>query len=320
MPKTRIPSSLKLAAIGTFAFAAQFGCSDDPQPGTTFPPNNNTSGTGNNTAGTPGSGGTPFGTAGTSAGVSGSSPFGTAGTPATAGAGGAGTAGAATGGTGGAGTAGATTGGTGGTGIVPQDPYCMGKTPDALPFQVTSAFYPSGWYPDGKQIELPGEGTSPALAIDACSAGERAAGAVGACTAWRYKPNTPATWAAVGYVTSDGAGGMHAPVCLPTDATALTFLARGVKGGEKLSIGGLAVDPEVIIELTTEWKRFAIPVTGVNYNSFESGVKSGFSWKVDPVENQPVVEFWVDDIQVVKGDLPPDPSGSGGDGSGGANQ
>jgi hypothetical protein len=318
VPKTRIPSSLKLATLGAFAFAAQFGCSDDPQqPMTMFP---STAGSGNGTAGTPSTGGSPFGTAGTAstAGTpsTGGSPFGTAGTPTTGGTGGAGTAGATTGGTGGAGTAGA---GTAGTGIVPQDPFCKGKTLETLPFSVTTAFYPSGWYPDGMQIELPGANGAAPLAIDGCGA-ERAEGAVGACTAWRYKPKDPATWAAVGYVTSDGAGGMHAPVCLAEGATALTFLARGVKGGEKLSIGGLSIDPEQEITLTPKWKRYSIPLAGVTYNSFESGVKSGFSWKVDPVaapEVQPVVEFFVDDIQVVSGDLP-DPGGEGGAG-GGAN-
>jgi hypothetical protein len=194
--------------------------------------------------------------------------------------------------------------------MVPNDPYCKGKTPETLPFSVSAAFYPSGWYPDGKQIEAPTD------LGDACTTG-RIPGAVGGCTAWRYKPATKASWAAVGWVNSDGKGFVHPPVCLPADATALTFLARGVKGGEKLNIGGLGIKPEVAIELTSEWKRFAIPLEGVTYNSSDSGVKSGFSWTVVPPAAPAVaeaVEFFIDDIQVVKGALPPDPSGGGGEG------
>jgi hypothetical protein len=306
---TRISSGIKLVALGAFAFAAQIACSDDPAQTPIIPPGNS-SGTGNNTAGTPSSGGT-FGSAGTPSNTSGTS-FGTAGTPATGGTASVGGTGA--GGTAGAGTAGTATAGSGGTGVVPNDPYCMGKTPEALPFSVSAAFYPSGWYPDGMQIETPAD------LGDACTTG-RSPGAVGGCTPWRYKPAATASWAAVGWVTSDGKGFVHPPVCLPADATALTFLARGVKGGEKLSIGGLGVNPEKLIQLTNAWKRFSIPLAGVTYNSLESGVKSGFSWKVEPPAPPAMaeaVEFFIDDIQVVKGELPPDPSGGGGAGGGGA--
>lgn len=292
MVSPRISSAIKLVALGAFASVAQIACSDDPPQDPALPPGN-TSGTGNHAAGSPSSGGTAS----------------TAGTAGTGGSGGS-TGGGHAGGTAGTGTAGA---GTAGTGVVPNNPYCMGKTPEALPFDVSGAFYPSGWYPDGKQIEAPAD------LGDACTTG-RTAGAVGSCTPWRYKPAATASWAAVGWILSDGKGFVHPPVCLPADATALTFLARGAKGGEKLSIGGLNVNPEVAIELTSEWKRFAIPLKGVTYNSFDSGVKSAFSWKVVPPAAPAVaeaVEFFIDDIQVVKGDLPPDPSGGGEGGEGG---
>jgi hypothetical protein len=311
--KTRISSSIKLITFGAFVSGALVACSDDPQPITTFP--GQTAGT-NSTAGTSSTGGTFGSTAGTGpVGVSGSS-FGTAGTPATGG-GGAGTAGATTGGTGGAGTAGA---GTAGTGVVvPQEPYCKDKPAEALPFNVSAAFYPSAWGPPEepglKQIAAP----DPMTMGDACGDG-RVAGAVGGCIAWRYTPTATPNYAFVAWVKDNMMGFVHPNVCLPADATALTFLARGVKGGEKVVIAGLDAN-EQEFTLTPKWKRYSIPLTGVTYNSFESGVKSGFSWKIVPVAApavQPTVEFFTDDIQVIKGDLPPDPGGEGGAGSGGA--
>lgn len=309
MLKTRIPSSIKLATLGAFALAAQFGCSDDPQPQTQFP-QGNTSGTANNTAGTTGAGGS-FGTAGTTMNVSGSG-FGTAGTPATGGTGGS-TAGTDAGGTAGTGTAGA---GTAGTGIVPQDPFCMGKAAEALPYQVTSGFKQAGWSPSAVTQFKSGADITPNPPAN-CT--ERVPGAQGDCSVWRYTPDAAgASVAWVEWILQWDPGYAHPPVCIAEGATNLIFHAKGTKGGEKVAFGAPGVAEDVEMTLTNEWKRYEIPLTG-EYNSFASGVTKGFAIKVTPADPAEVVEFYVDNILIVK-DLPPDPvgGGEGGAGAGGA--
>jgi hypothetical protein len=289
----------QLACLGALAFAAQVACSDAPGPKTTpFPMTS------------AGSAGTPASTAGasgsfTSAGTGGT--FGTAGSFTSGGMGGQ----QATGGS--AGAAGAATAGTGG--VIVTAPYCEGKTLTALPFNVQSAFFPSAWQGDFSQIAIPEEPT-----VDACA--DRAEGALGdenRCSAWRYTPNaTAASWAAVAWSTYAEPNFTHPPVCLAAGATAVTFFARGVAGGEKLSVAALGAQ-EMVIELTDEWERYEIPLAGVEYNSFDVGVKTGFSWKVDPATPPavtPVTEFFIDSIQVVSGD--PGGGEGGASGMGGA--
>lgn len=307
MANTRITSSIKLAAFGAFAFAAQVACSDDPvqQP---FTPNN-TSGAGN-TAGTPSTGGT-FGTAGTPSNTSGTG-FGTAGTPATAGAGGS-TGGSAAGGTAGTGTAGT---GTAGTGIVPQEPFCMGKTLEPLPYIVTSGFKQAGWSPSAVMQIKAGAQITP-NPPDNCTV--RLPGAQGDCSVWRYTPDptTPsAAW--VEWILQWDPGYAHPPVCIAEGATKLIFHAKGTAGGEVVSFGAPGVAEDMEVTLTADWKRYEIELG--EYNSFQSGVTKGFAIKIVPDATTPAVaEFYVDNILIVK-DLPPDPAGGGegGAGSGGA--
>ena len=293
----------ELLCLGAIAVTAAIACSDAPAPKTTpFPMGGSSSGgTPSSTAGSAGSFTTTAGTGGT---------FSAAGTFSTAGSGSGGEL--AAGGT--AGAAGSGTAGTGGVVITP--PYCEGKTLEALPFDVQSSFYPSSWQGDFSQIAVPTD-----LALDACTT--RPSGAVGDaghCTKWRYTPNaTTASWAAVAWSTYADANFTHPPVCLAANAKSVTFFARGAKGGEKVSVGALGAN-EVTIELTTAWKKFSISLDGVDYNTFEVGVKTGFSWKIDPAappDTTPVTEFFIDSIQVVADEPGAGGEGAGGEGAGG---
>jgi hypothetical protein len=295
---TRMSSSIKLAALGAFAFATQIACSEEPQPDSAIP--TDTSGTGNNTAGTPPTGGST-GAAGTPANTSGSGNN-TAGTPATGGS--TGTAGTHAGGTGGTATAGT----TGGTGTVPPKPFCMGKMLEPLPYHVTTGFKQAGWSPSASAQVKSGAEITPNPPPN-CT--DRVEGAVGDCSVWRYTPDPAgATSAWVEWILQWDPGYAHAPVCVAEGATKLIFHAKGTKGGEVVSFGG-AGTTELEVTLTADWKRYEIALG--TYNSLESGVKTGFSWKVEPSEPAVVVEFYVDNIMMVK-DLPADPDGDGGGG------
>ena len=86
-----------------------------------------------------------------------------------------------------------------------------------------------------------------------------------------------------------------------TGAKKLTFWARGDKGGEQVdfSYGGIqkdkpfhdSSDGKVSVELTTEWKQYAIDLTGKDL----SCIKSGFGWSFQGA-GKPVA-FYLDDIQ-----------------------
>lgn len=286
----------QLAAVGCLAFAVQVACSDAPTQSGNVPifPTAGTSagGTPANTAGTPAASGS-FSTSGS---------FGTAGTTDVGGTGGT------TGGTATAGTA--TTAGTGGTTVVvPPTPYCQGKTLSTLPYTVETNYFPSGWSVGPPDISVPAD-----LVYDACTS--RVTGAVGNCTKWRYTPQAvPApVWVIWAVPPLAPAATSHA--CLATGATAIAFCARGEKGGEKIQTGGAGVN-EAEITLTDEWKTFTVPLTGVNYNTDENGVPTGFVWKVVPAAVPAITEFFIDKIQIVKDAPGADYCGDGGDGGGG---
>jgi hypothetical protein len=274
---------------------AQIACSSEPPPGKgqpTFTPAGTSAGGNASVFPTAGTGGT-FETAGTG--------FGTAGTD---------VGGTSTGGTGE--TAGTGTAGTPPIVVVP--PYCEDKTPAPLPFEVTTAFYESAWQGDFTQISVPAD-----LAMNACDDANRPADHVGGCSKWRYTPAaTGATWAAVAWVNRADDKFTHEPVCLAEGAKGISFYARGVKGGEIISVGGAGA-LEVAFTLTADWKKYYLPLDGVDYNNAKQGLPSGFSWKVDPAEPAeltPITEFFIDSIQVVSTDAPVD-SGEGGAGAGG---
>jgi hypothetical protein len=290
----RISNRISLAAVGAFAFAAPIACSEAPPDGPVAPPRN-TSGAGNTAGSSSGTGGTA-GTAGATANTSGTAGTGKGG----GGAGGTGTAGTATGGA-----------GTGGTGVAPKPPFCMGKPLEPLPYVVTSGFKQAGWSPSAVTQLKTGAEITPDPP-DNCS--ERVPGAEGECSVWRYTPDPAGASAAwVQWILQWDAGYTHPPVCVAEGATKLIFHAKGTAGGEVVHFGG-AGTTEVAFTLTNEWKRYEIALG--TYNSADSGVKTGFSFKIVPDKAAPeTVEFYVDNILLVK-DLPPDPA-SGGEGGGG---
>lgn len=257
---------------------------------------------------TAGTGTAGTGTAGTNSATAGT--FGNAGTFSTAGTGTAGTATAGTGGTsaGGSGTAGATssagksaggaagsgtagTPATGGTG--PVTAYCDSAAKSPLPYTVNEGFQPSGWQGDTTAVSA-----APANP-NGCAA--RAAGSVGDCTTWKFTPNaTTPLWAGVTWSKMWDANYTHPPVCLAAGATKVTFQAKGALGGETVtfSAAGAAETP---FTLTNAWKEYAVPLNGIEYNTFADGVTSGFFWKVAPTTpNGAPVTFFIDDIQFVK--------------------
>ncbi len=274
---------------GTTATTAGTGSATTSTAGGTAAGTSSAGGTAPEAGGTGGSGVQP--TAGTGGGATaGAGGAGGSGVQPTAGTGGGATAGtggvAATGGT--TGTGGSAVGGSGGSATH----FCDGKTLAPLPFQVTTAFYASVWTGDATQISAPAD-----LPVDACQA--RAQGAVGACTAWRYTPNAAtASWAGVFWSRVADAQYTHPEVCLAAGATKVTFFARGVAGGEKITVAA-ADAPEVVMTLTNQWKAYEISLAGVRYNSDAEGVAYGFFWKVDPaVSGAVVTEFFIDGIQI----------------------
>ena len=275
--------STRALMLGGFAVAVQVACSDAPStPSTPLP---GASGSTNNTAGTPANtAGTPAMTAGTFSMTAGSAgTFSTAGTTDVGGS----TAGGM-GGTGGT-TAGTTSAGTGGTPVQPTA-FCMDQTPQTLPYTVNKNYHESGWSVGPPAISNPTD-----LAFNACT--KRVAGAVGDCTKWRYTPQTiPAPVWVIWEVPKD-APKNH--VCLPDGVNSIAFCARGVQGGEKIMAGG-AGKPEADITLTAEWKVFTVPLAGVDYNTFDNGVPTGFVWKIVPPAPAVITEFFIDKIQFVK--------------------
>jgi len=328
------PSSLSLfrrgtllAACGALAFGLQVACSDSPASPGYYP-----QGTSGTTTTTTTTGGTPAGTSGTtgtagttpitSAGTfSGAGTFSSAGTFSAAGTGGSdagGTGGQTTGGTGGqtmGGTGGAAAGtangGTGGVSV--PTAYCMGKTPAALPYTVNPAFQPATWGPaDGLlQIKVGAQIASPPT--DACAAGQRVAGALGDCTMWQYTPDaTTPQFAFVAWTTHYAVGNEGPLVCVADGAKAIVFYAKGALGGEVVTFGGGSAT-EKPFTLTKAWKQYTISLDAP-YNSFETGVTSGFAWSV--AKGAPATTFFVDGMRWVT-DIPADPTGGGSGGGGG---
>ena len=297
--RRRFPQAV---VLGSLAFGVQVACSDAPVNGgnnTTFP-----------MAGTPSTAGTPAATAGTPATTAGtfgaSGSFGTAGTPA---------GGTETGGTGGTGTAGTATAGTGGTAVVvPTTPYCMGKPLDPLPYTANDGFELSGWNA-GAQTQATANANIVNRPADACLT--RVPGAVGRCSQWHFIPAVASGFAFVQWITMWDSQFTHPPVCIAEGAKAVTFAAKGLKGGETFTVAaGLGMQDKEVV-LSTEWEHYFIPLDGVEYNSFNSGVVEGFTWKIVPTETTPVMDFFIDDIKWVK-DLPVDGGEGGAGGAGGA--
>jgi hypothetical protein len=172
-------------------------------------------------------------------------------------------------------------------------PYCDSQAKSPLPYTVNEGFQPSGWQGDITAISVP------TVTPDACAA--RPAGAVGICSKWRFTPNAAApAWAGVSWSKVWDGNYTHPPVCLQSGATKVTFQARGAMGGEQVTFSAAGA-AEIPITLTNAWQEYEVPLGGVQYNTPDDGVDSGFFWKVaPPTPAGAPVTFFVDDLQFVQ--------------------
>lgn len=237
-------------------------------------------------SGAAGDGGAIAGTGGGAAGT-GMAGTGVAGTGA-AGTGAAGTGSAGTGSAGTTGTGGSDAAGTAGTGGA-----------IALPAVVSDHFLMTGGMGDAV---VPGSVTA-STNIAAC-AGEPAAANVGACYSITYQPQplkagAPTTWAGFFWQYPANNWGATQPQLIAVGANSITFYAKGVAGGEKLTFkaGGIVNTPSVAtpfsdsftimntITLTKSWTKYSLPMSGVTYGS---GVLGAFAWVAEVPNTNPV--------------------------------
>jgi hypothetical protein len=217
-------------------------------------------------------------------------------TPGTALAGDAGTS------SGGASMAGAPSGETGSGVDTPEEDACEVRIPVAPELVISSVFYPAG-YGERDWVEL--------LGLAACS-GERVPGARGDCYAFEWTPYAlPAV--EVSWINDDA----WSPVCLEPGADRLSFWARGEHEGQLASFGFALPWIQIDVELSTAWKRFEIPLTGLDYDGHidaqdelvKPGLNAGF-WMQLAHPEQGLQRVFVDDIRltppVVQCQLPSD--------------
>jgi hypothetical protein len=227
------------------------------------------------------------GTAGTTAPTSGTAGTGAAGTGA------AGTVGAA--GTGAAGTVAGTSGAAGTT---------APTAPLALPFAVTDHFNPTGAMNDAIVLGAVTTTTD----VTAC-AGVAAGANPGLCFTITYHPQivAPATtsWGGVYWQYPDNNWGALAPLHVASGAKDVSFWAKGMAGGESITFqsGGImnavsvttpftdAFKAVLSVTLTTAWKKYTIPLTGMSYDA----VLGGFAWVATASSATPMT-FYLDGI------------------------
>jgi hypothetical protein len=210
------------------------------------------------------------------------------------GAAGMGAAGAGAAGMGAAGAAGMGAAGTGAAG--------MGVTPPAsiaLPFNISDHFKPTGGMGDGAVVGSVTFGTAAA----AC-AGEPAAANKGTCYSITYQPQpiapgAPSTWAGFFWQYPDNNWGGQQPLMIDAGAKAVTFYAKGVAGGERITFkaGGIVNTPsvttpfsdaftiETTVTLTTGWTKYSLPMANVTYGG---GVLGGFCWVASATNANPI--------------------------------
>lgn len=218
------------------------------------------------------------------------------------------------------------TAGAGGTTTVTTYPFCSPmatpvQTRVPLPLAATTVFTPSGY--EGGDATMSGGGQ-----IKRTDCADRSPQAIGACSTWTYTPAaavaaTPpnsSTWAGVAYILgyqSFGSAG-HDPICLADGATAVTFYAKGLAGGEVVTFSAAGA-MEQPFTLTNTWALYTIPISGVQYNTDAMGLTDGFFFKIGPASttDTKVVAFEVDDIQYVGATGTGGMGGAGGTSSGG---
>jgi hypothetical protein len=243
-----------------------------------------------------GAAGDPNGAAGTGPAGGGAAGSGAAGTgPAGSGPAGSGVAGSGAAGSG-AGSAGSGVAGDGaaGTGST-QPPATL-----TLPFTVSDHYRPTGGMGDGAVV-----GAVTFVTDGAACAGEPAAASAGTCYAVTYQPQpiaagAPSTWAGFFWQYPDNNWGTQQPQLVMAGAKAVTFWAKGVAGGEKITFkaGGIvnaaqstatpfsdAFTVENTVTLSKTWTKYSLPMTGVTYGG---GVLGGFCWVAAATNTTPI--------------------------------
>jgi hypothetical protein len=165
-------------------------------------------------------------------------------------------------------------------------------------FEVDRHFIPSGWMGDTGDIKL-----------DANNAQFSHTGVSSIQIIYSAKATQGQKWAGIYWQYPESNWGNNSMAFDLRGYTALTFWARGEKGGEKaeFKVGGIdgnapypdSIQPPVssgIITLTSDWKQYTINLSGQDL----SHVIGGFCWVTTKDENPNGATIYLDDIQFEK--------------------
>ena len=173
------------------------------------------------------------------------------------------------------------------------------KGPEKMPFyvyldrgSVNNHYIPSGWMGDYGDMKInPGSTDDPYMGDSAIEIKYSGAATQGARWAGIYWQNPPNNW-------GEKDGGFDL-----SNATKLTFWARGAKGGERIEefkAGGLFgeySDSDVAgigpVVLTKEWKQYTIDLKGKDF----SYIIGGFCWATNVDVNPEGAIFYLDEIK-----------------------
>jgi hypothetical protein len=173
------------------------------------------------------------------------------------------------------------------------------KGPEKMPFyvyldkgSVNNHFIPSGWMGDYGDIKFDAGSTEDPYMGETCIKIEYSAKASqGARWAGIYWQNPANNW-------GDKPGGFDL-----SNATKLTFWAKGAKGGERIEefkVGGIFgeyADSDVAgigpVILTKEWKKYTIDLKGKDFSS----IIGGFCWVTNADVNPEGATFYLDEIR-----------------------
>jgi hypothetical protein len=180
-------------------------------------------------------------------------------------------------------------------------PVCSaGAAIGTLPFAVDSQFAPTGAFGD----MTPAESTSSACPSRA------SATAKGLCHTVTYTPHANGMFLGV-FWQDNFNWGTQGGYAIPQGATKVTFSAKGMAGGEKVSFiagyTGAATSTTPCtdtvhansnaLSLTTTWTTYTMTLSG----SYPNGVLGAFGWEANEPAGttgaaQPAVTFYVDNI------------------------
>ncbi|MCU1283297.1 MAG: Glutamate synthase large chain [bacterium] len=193
---------------------------------------------------------------------------------------------------------------TGGNGSPPD--LAMAPAGPMLPFVVDTVFVSSGFMGDGAMA-----GTitmTPAKTGDSndCNGMRAGTTASGSCHSVVYAPPTSGGmgWGGVYWQYPANNWGTKAGYGVPAGAKKVTFQAKGLKGGEKVTFlaGGIisagnpytdSVKATTTVTLTAAWAPYTIDLSGQSYTQ----VLGGFGWTMTATDAGASGGFFVDDIQ-----------------------